>query len=338
MLIVDNRNHHDPALNLALEEYVLRHLPLEEGCLLFYINEPSIIIGKNQNTIEEINVDYVEQHGIHVVRRLSGGGAVYHDFGNLNYSFLTLDDGASFSNFKKFTKPVIEALNKLGVQAEFTGRNDIQVGERKISGNAQFITAGRMYTHGTLLFNSDLERVAQALKVKPMKIESKGTKSVRSRVANISEFLAEPITIEQFRDAITAHIMADKSGQTYQLSEEEWAAVHALAEQRYRNWDWNYGHSPKSNVQNAVKFPAGIIDVRLQIEEGHIEHIRLFGDYFGTYDVAELEEQLIGVRYDETELQRVLADIDLTRYFGAITREQFIDVLLPYKNHVEGSS
>ena len=153
MLFVDNRGITDPALNLALEEHVLKNIPSHEDFLLFYVNEPSIIIGKNQNTLEEINSAYVKEHNLHVVRRLSGGGAVYHDLGNLNFSFITNDDGRSFHNYRKFTQPVVEALHKLGVSAELTGRNDIQVGERKISGNAQFVTKGRMFSHGTLMLD-----------------------------------------------------------------------------------------------------------------------------------------------------------------------------------------
>ncbi|WP_040932137.1 lipoate--protein ligase family protein, partial [Paenibacillus larvae] len=170
MLFIDNQGITDPRINLAIEEYALKYLSTEQTYLLFYINEPSIIIGKNQNTIEEINMDYVKQQELHVVRRLSGGGAVYHDLGNLNFSFITKDDGNSFHNFLKFTEPVIEALRKLGVEAELSGRNDIQVGERKISGNAQFTTRGRMFSHGTLLFHSEMENVVSALKVKAGKI------------------------------------------------------------------------------------------------------------------------------------------------------------------------
>src|SRR3954447_3269134 len=199
MLFIDNQKNYDPRINLAIEEYALKHLDINETYLLFYINEPSIIIGKNQNTIEEINTEYVESNGIHVVRRLSGGGAVYHDLGNLNFSFITKDDGESFHNFRKFTEPVVSALQKLGVNAELSGRNDIEDGGRKISGNAQFSTKGRMFSHGTLMLNSEIENVVSALKVKKDKIESKGIKSVRSRVANISEFLTEKIRIEEFR-------------------------------------------------------------------------------------------------------------------------------------------
>ena len=223
MLFLSNEGHTDPALNLALEEYALRQLPLEESLLLFYINEPSIIIGKNQNTVEEINREYVEANGIRVVRRLSGGGAVYHDLGNLNFSFITKDDGQSFRDFAKFTQPVVDALRKLGVNAELTGRNDIQVGEAKISGNAQFFARGRMFSHGTLLFDSEMERVASALNVKPIKFESKSTKSVRSRVANISSFLPEPMTIGAFRSALLREIFGKPEDEipVYPLTERE---------------------------------------------------------------------------------------------------------------------
>jgi lipoate-protein ligase A len=195
MLFIDNKGITDPRLNLSIEEYALKNLDINETYLLFYINEPSIIIGKNQNSIEEINTEYVESNGIHVVRRLSGGGAVYHDLGNLNYSFITKDDGNSFHNFRKFTEPVIAALQQMGINAELSGRNDILAEGRKISGNAQFSTKGRMFTHGTLLFNSEMEHIVSALRVKKDKIESKGIKSVRSRVANISEFLTENLSV-----------------------------------------------------------------------------------------------------------------------------------------------
>ncbi len=303
---------------------------MTDSYLLFYINEPSIIIGKNQNTIEEINAEYVKEKQLHVVRRLSGGGAVYHDLGNLNFSFITADDGESFHNFRKFTEPVIETLRQLGVDADLTGRNDIQVGERKISGNAQFATKGRMFSHGTLLFNSEMEHVASALKVKAMKVASKSTKSVRSRVANISEFLTEPLTIEQFRSRILQHIFgtAEESGiYRYELTDEDWTEVRKLADERYRNWDWNYGRSPKFNLRSASKFPVGIIETLLDIEEGRIAGIKIYGDFFGVKDVAELEHMLTGIRYEEGAIASALENVDLTGYFGKLEQDEFIRLL-----------
>lgn len=329
MLFIDNGNGHDPSLNLALEEYILRKLPAENDYLLFYINEPSIIIGKNQNTAEEVNTDYVQEHGIHIVRRLSGGGAVYHDLGNLNYSFITRDDGQSFHNFRKFTAPVIEALRKLGVEAELSGRNDIQVGERKISGNAQFSTKGRMFTHGTLLFDSHMENVAAALKANPLKFESKATKSVRSRVANISEFLKEPLTIEEFKRFILQSIFGGDRIEEYRLTEADWAGVRELADERYRNWDWNYGMSPAFNVRQLKRIEgAGTFDVRLNVAGGVIQDAAVYGDFFGRGEVSDVTAKLIGARYDRQAIEEALESVDLTFYFGPVDREVFLSLLV----------
>ncbi|TXK85360.1 lipoate--protein ligase [Paenibacillus sp. N3.4] len=332
MLFIDNEGITDPRINLAIEEYALRQLPDEESYLLFYMNEPSIIIGKNQNTIEEINAEYVKtQNHLHVVRRLSGGGAVYHDLGNLNFSFITKDDGNSFHNFQKFTEPVVEALRQLGVEAALSGRNDIQVGERKISGNAQFATKGRMFSHGTLLFNSEIEHVVSALQVKADKIQSKGIKSIRSRVANIVEFLDESLTIEEFRQKLLVSIFGTELSKVpqYKLTKEDWDHIYQLSKERYQNWDWNYGKSPKSTIQNSRRFEGvGTIDVRLNIEEGHIRQLKIYGDFFGASDVAELEDKLIGLRYEEKTLRERLADIEMKRYFGTIDLEDLISLLM----------
>ncbi|TCZ77502.1 lipoate--protein ligase [Paenibacillus albiflavus] len=329
LLFIDNQKNTNPKINLAIEEYVLRNLPLDDSYLLFYINEPSIIIGKNQNTIEEINAEYVQDNGIHVIRRLSGGGAVYHDLGNLNFSFITKDDGQSFHNFRKFTQPVVQALNELGVECELTGRNDIQVGERKISGNAQFVTKGRMFSHGTLLFDSEIEHVVSALKVNAAKIQSKGTKSIRSRVANISEFLQQEMTIEQFKQELLRKIfgMNPEEVPQYRLTDEDWVKINQISEERYQNWDWNYGYSPKSNIQNMKRFPVGIIDLRMDVAEGRIKGMKVFGDFFGVEDVSELESKLQGVKYEETEVREALDDVNIQGYFGAITLDNFIDLM-----------
>ncbi len=330
MKFISNQGITDPALNLALEEYILRSLPGEDDYLLFYINEPSIIIGKNQNTHEEINSEYVERNGIHVVRRLSGGGAVYHDLGNLNFSFIRKDDGQSFHNFRKFTEPVVVALREMGVEAELTGRNDLQVGERKISGNAQFSTRGKMFSHGTLLFDSEIEHVVSALKVNADKYSSKATKSIRSRVANISEFLDQPMGIEQFRERLLRSIFgSDADIPYYALTEQDWVNVRKLAEERYRSWEWNYGRSPAFNVQQKQRIEGvGTFDVRLQVEEGVIASAAVYGDFFGRGDAAEVALQLIGSRYEASALDALADRLDLAFYFGPITKEQWLELLL----------
>ncbi|WP_239618580.1 lipoate--protein ligase [Cohnella mopanensis] len=330
MRFISNQNMTDPSLNLALEEYVLRSLPDDDDYLLFYINEPSIIIGKNQNTVEEINADYVEQNGIHVVRRLSGGGAVYHDLGNLNFSFIMKDDGQSFHNFKKFTEPVVQALRKLGVEAELTGRNDLQVGERKISGNAQFSTRGKMFSHGTLLFDSEMDNVVSALKANAEKYVSKATKSIRSRVANISEFLAEPMTIEQFKQSLlTSLFEGQQNVPNYDLSEQDWVNVRKLADERYRSWEWNYGRSPAFNVRQTKRIEgAGTFDVRLLVEDGIIASATIYGDFFGRGDIGELADKFVGARYEANSLRALLDGNDLTYYCGPVTNEQWLELML----------
>lgn len=328
MLFIDNKGITDPRVNLAIEEYALKNLDINETYLLFYINEPSIIIGKNQNTIEEINTEYVEKNGIHVVRRLSGGGAVYHDLGNLNFSFITKDDGESFHNFRKFTEPVIAALKKLGVNAQLSGRNDIEVEGRKISGNAQFSTRGRMFSHGTLMLNSEMDNVASALKVKKDKIESKGIKSVRSRVANISEFLSEPLRIEEFRSLLLKSIFDGQEDiPEYVLTEADWKKIDELSKERYQSWDWNYGKSPKFNLQHSHRFPVGSIDVRLEVNKGILENCKIYGDFFGMGDVIDIESRLKGIRYERGEMEKALESIDTTYYFGNVSKDDFINLI-----------
>jgi lipoate-protein ligase A len=332
MLFVDNRDITDARVNLALEEYVFRSKPADEDVLLFYVNDRAIIIGRNQNTVEEIDGDVVAARGVTVVRRVSGGGAVYHDTGNLNFSFMTPDVKGRFNRYDQFTRPVIDALHDLGVPAELGGRNDILVDGRKISGNAQFASPTRMLSHGTLLLDADLDAVTAALRPKPGKVESKGVKSIRSRVANISEFLREPIDVTELRERIVERIFGTRDRARIPqiaLSEQDWAAVHALAAGKYGTWAWNYGENPSSNVQRARRFPVGEVDVRLDVKEGRIASARIFGDFMGREDVGLLEARLVGLPYDRHDLARALAEVNPADYFGDVTREDLLELISP---------
>ncbi len=328
MLFVDNGKVTDPRLNLAIEEHILRDIDPGEDILLFYINEPSIIIGRNQNTLEEINPDYVQAHGIHVVRRLSGGGAVYHDLGNLNFSFIMRRGKEYLIDFKTFTAPVVRALNEMGIPAELGGRNDIQVEGRKISGNASYSTGKGMVVHGTLLFDADLTRLSEALQVKPGKIVSKGIKSVRSRVVNIRPFLKGPMDIETFRLRLLHGIFSGCSEiPQFVLTEKDWEAVRLLSAERYQRWEWNWGHSPEFNVQKTQRFPVGEIDARIDVQNGLIRSIKFYGDFFGQGEVAELEERLAGVRYDRPSLAEALSQVQIDSYFNGLSIEELVNFL-----------
>ncbi|EOD3805678.1 TPA: lipoate--protein ligase [Staphylococcus aureus] len=327
MKFISNNNITDPTLNLAMEEYVLKNLPAEESYFLFYINRPSIIVGKNQNTIEEVNQTYIDAHNIDVVRRISGGGAVYHDTGNLNFSFITDDDGNSFHNFQKFTEPIVQALQSLGVNAELTGRNDIQVGQAKISGNAMVKVKNRMFSHGTLMLNSDLDEVQNALKVNPAKIKSKGIKSVRKRVANIQEFLNDPLEIEEFKKIILKTIFGETEVEEYKLTDEDWENIEKLSNDKYRTWEWNYGRNPKYNFEREEKFEKGFVQIKFDVKRGKIEHAKIFGDFFGVGDVTDLENALVGCLHDFEHIEEELSEYDLYHYFGDIDRHELIRLM-----------
>jgi len=329
MILINNKDINDASVNLALEEYCVRNLDVEnEMYLLFYVNSPSIIIGKHQNTIEEINKHYVDQKGIRVVRRISGGGAVYHDLGNLNFSFITKYSPEFFHNFEKFTFPVVETLRKMGVNAELGGRNDITVEGRKISGNAQFTNLKSMFSHGTLLLDSHIEDVVEALNVKMDKIESKGIKSVRSRVANISEFLSEKITVPVFKQKLIDNIFREyDTVPVLNLNEEQWADVMKLADSKYRTWKWNFGRSPEFNIQKIKRFDFGQVDARIFVKDGVINDIKFFGDFLGYGDSDDIENLLKGVQFKEEEIMDALKNADLKFYFGNIELNDFVNFI-----------
>ncbi|ULG73734.1 lipoate--protein ligase [Macrococcus brunensis] len=325
MKFISNNNITDPRINLAMEEYILNNLT-DDSYFLFYVNEPSIIIGKNQNTYAEVNQKYVDEHHIHIVRRISGGGAVYHDLGNLNFSFVTHADADSFHNFKKFTMPIVEALNDMGVKAELSGRNDLQVGSRKISGNAMFQAKDRMFSHGTLMLDSNIDEVVRSLSVSEEKLITKGIRSIRSRVANISEFLDEPISMEEFKKKLLNHIF-EGNVEEYVLSEDDWQAIQELSREKYQTFEWNYGQNPAYNYESKQKFPGGLVDLKLNVKKGLITEARIFGDFFGVGEIKEIEDRLIGVPHQTQAVAEAIEDIDFAHYFGRVEREEFLSLM-----------
>ncbi|KHD40885.1 lipoate--protein ligase [Streptococcus uberis] len=319
--IVNKSNN--PAYNIALEAYAFRELLSEDEIFILWINEPAIIIGKHQNTIQEINKEYIDAHGIHVARRLSGGGAVYHDLNNLNYTIISNKSEEGAFDFKTFSQPVIETLADLGVKAEFTGRNDLEINGKKFCGNAQAYYKGRMMHHGCLLFDVDMTVLGDALKVSKDKIESKGIKSVRARVTNILDELPEKITVNEFSDKILAKMKETYPDMTeYVLSEDELAKIQKSADEQFGNWDWVYGKAPEYTIERNVRYPAGKINTFANVEKSVIKNIKIYGDFFGIKDVQDIEELLVGTRYENKDVLEKLKTIDTTQYFSGMTVEE----------------
>lgn len=321
---------HDTAFNIALEEYCFKQLKDEDEIFLLWINEPSIIVGKYQNTIEEINTEYTREKGIHVIRRISGGGAVYHDLNNLNYTIISnRDKGQEGFNFKEFSKPIIETLAELGVKAEFTGRNDLEIDGQKFCGNAQAYIKDRVMHHGCLLFNVDFSALGNALKVSKDKIESKGVKSVRSRVTNILPHLKTPITVEEFGDKIMEYMKKQYPDmKEYVFSKEELDYIAKRAEVK-RSWEWNYGESPEFNITRGKRFKNGKIQIFATVENSRIKNIKFYGDFFGkNEDLNEIENLLKNVKYTVEDVKKKLESIDIGEYFSKFTVDEIVEVIV----------
>ena len=317
-------NSYDTAFNIALEEYAFKHLLDEDMIFLLWINKPSIIVGRHQNTIEEINRDYVREHGIEVVRRISGGGAVYHDYNNLNYTIIS-----KAFDFKSFSIPVIKTLEELGVKAEFTGRNDLEIDGKKFCGNAQAYINGRIMHHGCLLFDVELSVLVNALKVSKDKFESKGVKSVRARVTNIVDELPEKITVEQFRDLLLDYMKKEYPEMTeYVFSDDELDEINHIKETKFATWDWNYGKSPEYNVHRGTKFTSGKVEIFANVVESKIENIKIYGDFFGIEDVVAVEKALKGVKYEREDVLKALENLDIARYFAGISQEEIAEAIV----------
>lgn len=327
MIYIKNEDNR-PQFNLALEQYVFENLDQFDEIFLLWINEPSIIVGKNQNTIEEINLDYIKENGINVVRRLSGGGAVYHDYGNLNYTIISKSNESSAFNFETFSRPVIEVLGQLGINAEFTGRNDITIGGQKFCGNAQYMKKGRVLHHGAMLFDTDLTVLGDALKVSQDKIASKGVKSVRSRVTNIVDHLEEKITVEDFKELLLNHMFKGMEIQEYKLTEEDLENINKLMEERYNTWEWNFGESPKFNIEKSKRFPAGKIETKIDVKDGIIKSLKIYGDFFGGGEISTVEDMFKGVKYKEEDIKNALDNIDIPYYFAKISKEELLDCII----------
>lgn len=317
----------DPYFNLALEQYVFDFLPKTKTYFMLWQNDNTIVVGTHQNTTGEINVPFVKKQGIHVARRLSGGGAVYHDLGNVNYTFI-IDAGKSNElDINAFCKPVVDALSPLGIKAEITGRNDITIDRKKFSGNSQYLKDGRIMHHGTIMYDSNLDTVEKALCVSEDKIMSKGIRSVRSRVTNIADHMEKKISTEEFITRIRDSILGGES-ETYELSEKDLEAVHKLSNEKYATWEWNYGKSPRYTVRKERRIEnVGNIILDMEVENGVLTGLDSFGDFFG--DGADnVAKAICGVRMSEAELLSALESVDVNKSWHKLTAKQLVDLIL----------
>lgn len=321
-------NNTNPYFNLALEEALIKQDNFNEDILLLWQNYNTIVIGKNQNTIEEVNQAKVEQDNVMVVRRLSGGGAVFHDQGNLNFTFITKKKNNLY-NFETFVQPIINALKKLGLNAQFTGKNDIQIDGKKISGNAQYFHNDKVLHHGTVLFNVDLTKLGQYLNVDPIKMVSKGIKSIKAQVTNILPLLAESITIEQLKDLILQEFKS-QTLEIKHLDDNIISQVNQLLEQKYSLWEWNYGKSPEFEIQNKAYFPdKGKIDVRFTVESGKIKDIKFYGDFLGSKGLESIENVLKDCWYKKSAIKSIVENCDIKSIFGEkFTIEEILELII----------
>lgn len=318
----------NPFYNLAFEEFVLAHRQ-EGDYLLLWQNDNTIVVGQNQNTEAEINRAFVNAHEICVVRRTTGGGAVYHDLGNLNYSFITDAEHAAQIAIQRFTEPVVEALKGLGLAAESSGHNDILVDGRKVSGTAQRLKGSRILHHGTLLFNSNPSMVAEALNVDPEKFRSKGAKSVRSRIGNIRPCLERDMTLPEFWEYLKTALAGSGLCKEHLLP-EELAGVETLKREKYDTWEWNFGRSPKYDMTNKRYWDGGILEVSASVEQGRIRELAFWGDFLAIDSIEPVTQALRGCLFQREQVRSVLSQFSLSRYFGAVTEQEILKTMFDF--------
>ncbi|WP_321294935.1 lipoate--protein ligase [Marinifilum fragile] len=311
-------NSNDTYYNLACEEYLLKNY--DEDFFFLYINQDSLVVGKHQNTLAEINLDRVNEENIPVVRRLSGGGTVYHDFGNLNYCLIKKGEKGKLVDFKGYSSPIIQALQKLGVNAKFEGKSDLTIDGKKFSGNASHVYKNKVMQHGTMLFSSDLKRLNQLLKVNPLKFTDRGVRSIRSRVTNISEYLSSPISISEFANKVIQEFaLTYPNSKLFSFSDEDITTIENLKTDKFQTWEWNYGYSPNYKFEKICNYPFGqILEIEMQIENGIITELDISGNCIKTKDFHCFIETIKGSNHINSLIYIKLNDMNLDLYFNKL--------------------
>jgi lipoate-protein ligase A len=325
MLCILN-NSTEPYFNLAAEEYFFNNF--SENIFMLWRNSPAIIVGKHQNTLAEINYDYVKENNIKVVRRMTGGGAVFHDLGNINFTFIETGESEKLVDFRKYVQPILDILLKLGVNAKFEGRNDLTIDGKKFSGNAEHVYKNRILHHGTILFSAKMSDLSQALNVKDVKYTDKAVKSVRSRITNVSEHLQTPLTVLEFINLVFNHILEMyEDAKIYEITEEDIKKINELVEKKYSTWEWNFGYSPEYNFSKSVRTEGGTLEVSMFVENGVIQRLRFYGDFFTHKDITEIEEAFVSIPHKEEEIKQVLSRYNLDDYFFNINQNDILSAM-----------
>jgi len=307
-LLCINNTCTDPYFNLATEEYLLKNKA--ENIFMLWQNKPTVVVGKHQNIHAEINHDFITKRNIKVARRLSGGGTVYHDSGNLNFTYIMTGEEGKMVDFTKYTNDILQVLNNLGAKAERNERNDLIISETKISGNAEHIFKRRVIHHGTLLFNSDLEALDEAIRVKENKYADKAVQSVRSKVTNILSHLDAEMSMDEFRQELINYVLKRYANAgLYELDESEKPIIEKLKQEKYLTWDWIYGYSPKYVLQRKIEKPEGKLNIELSIKKGMVTDIKLVGSLLDEDELLRLRDNLLGERHDKDNFTKIIGQV-----------------------------
>ena len=318
----------NPYYNMAFDEYCLESLSINEPVFYLWQNRPAVIVGFNQEVNTEVNLDYLKENGIDLVRRVTGGGAVYHDLGNLNYTIVGRSEDLE-RDYPKYASIMAKALQKLGVPATLSGRNDILVEGRKVSGFAKRVCKNRLMVHGTLMYNVDVDVLTKVLNPSNTKLQSKGIASVRSRVANLCEYLPNVPDIQTFSKQLEEILSHHYQDTEYQLSEEDLANIQQLTDKKFATWEWNYGRSPKATLTHSARLACGTVEIHLTLAENRISSCRFGGDFLGNLPATDLESALIEIIYDTENIRKRLSSFTIDAYFDGVTMEELIRLILP---------
>lgn len=313
----------NPYFNLAAEEYLLKSF--QEDLFLLYRNRPSIVVGKHQNTLAEINLPFVQENEILVARRISGGGTVFHDLGNLNFAFFTSGKEGELVDYKRATTPIVEALKKMGLEVRLGKRNELLLKGLKISGTASHVFKQRVLHHGTLLFSSEMGKLSAALKSDKERFTDRAVKSVRSRVTNISDHLKESVDVEMFQERILAHMLQNfKDARPYQLGRTDIVEIKALRDSKYSTWEWNFGYSPKYQFCRSISFKGGSLELHMNVVKGVIKELKIVGDFTSLKDIVLLEILLVGTIHDPETIRNKLSGVDVSNYIRGLENEELL--------------